>query len=635
MGAQASELRGSDWIRAARHGGVRECRDGCVPRFLKRQLTVFGLFLVVALFLMGAPASATAPPAIDPQANPLRTADTSSPRATVTSLFRNLERAHQIALDGDQPAADTIPPLRRASRTLDLSEVPRSLMPDAGMEAALLLKEILDRIGLPPLETIPDEADVDERSLTQWRVPNTEIVIRQVTSGPRAGEWLFSPMTVEYARDFYEVAEDLPYLPGATPGLLDAYNMTPGRGISYGWVVKGMPAWLGQSIFDQAVWQWLLALIAVTLTLVLAVIAYRMARRREERQAALGVKTRWATLFALIWALALTNATGQFINSMVNLTGDVLFFVLRAFVIVNYSLAAWIAASFLTSLAEAIISSRRLRPRGVDSQLLRLGFRLLAVVVIAAIVIDAADRIGLPAYSVLTGLGVGGVAVALAARETLANLLGSIAIMLDKPFRVGDWVRIGSDEGTVEDIGFRTTRIRTFYDSELSIPNSTTTNATIDNMGRRAYRRILTYVDVRYDTPPSAIEAFLEGIKEIIKANPSTRKDYFHVVLHDFGPHSLRIMLYFFVKVPDWSTELVERQRVLLEVVRLAEQLGISFAFPTQTLEIEKLPGQSVSHGEFADDDQMLATAHQFGKDGAQARPRGLGLFTPPAEESR
>lgn len=101
----------------------------------------------------------------------------------------------------------------------------------------------------------------------------------------------------------------------------------------------------------------------------------------------------------------------------------------------------------------------------------------MAFVAIAALVVDGAQRIGLPACSVITGLGVGGLAVALAARETLANLLGSLAIMLDRPFRIGDWIKMDGKEGPVEDIGFRSTRIRTFYDSLLSVPNSVTVNA--------------------------------------------------------------------------------------------------------------------------------------------------------------
>ncbi|MEA3275164.1 MAG: mechanosensitive ion channel family protein [Pseudomonadota bacterium] len=166
-----------------------------------------------------------------------------------------------------------------------------------------------------------------------------------------------------------------------------------------------------------------------------------------------------------------------------------------------------------------------------------------------------------------------------------------------------------------------------------TIPNSEAVSKNIDNMGMRTYRRVYTKVGIRYDTPPERVEAFLEGIKRIIQANPTTRKDYFHVVLNDFGPDSLVVMLYFFVKVPDWSAELVERQRVFLEVIRLADALGVGFAFPTQTLEIESFPGQPGREPRpAASDDELRRIAEDFGR-GTSARPGGLGIFVPPHEE--
>ena len=180
----------------------------------------------------------------------------------------------------------------------------------------------------------------------------------------------------------------------------------------------------------------------------------------------------------------------------------------------------------------------------------------------------------------LAGLGVGGLAVALAARETLTDVFGSLMILADRPYRIGHWVIIGDKEGTVQSIGLRSTRICTVYDSVLTIPNSTAVSGIVDNMGMRSWRRVKTMVGILYDTPPERIKAFLEGIKRIIQTNTTTRKDYFHVVLNDFGPDHLAILLYFFFNVPDWSTELVERQRVFLEVIRLAHAPGRAVRVP-------------------------------------------------------
>ena len=247
---------------------------------------------------------------------------------------------------------------------------------------------------------------------------------------------------------------------------------------------------------------------------------------------------------------------------------------------------------------------------------------------------NAAEDLGLPAYSVVAGLGVGGLAVALAAREILADFLGSVVIMWDRPFRIGDLIAVGDNEGFVMDIGFRSTRIRTLYDSVVTIPNSETVKASVDNLNERRYRRVKTIVSITYDTPAERIEGFLEGIKKVIQANPTTRKDYFHVVVHDFGSHSLDIMVYFFVIAPDLSKELVERQRIFLEIIRLAEAMRIRFAFPTQTIQVESFPGQpSLAPAHVVSDTQVQSIAQAFGPEGSQARPRGSNLFTPLHEE--
>ena len=137
---------------------------------------------------------------------------------------------------------------------------------------------------------------------------------------------------------------------------------------------------------------------------------------------------------------------------------------------------------------------------------------------------------------------------------------------------------------TVEDVGIRSTRIRTFYNSLISVPNSEIAGTSIDNMGKRRFRRVKTTLSIAYDTPPENIEAFCEGTRELIRRHPYTRKDYFHVYLNDFSASSLDIMLYCFVETPDWGTELREKHRLFADILRLAQRLGVEFAFPTQTL---------------------------------------------------
>ena len=204
--------------------------------------------------------------------------------------------------------------------------------------------------------------------------------------------------------------------------------------------------------------------------------------------------------------------------------------------------------------------------------------------------ISIGNAMTLDMKGLIAGLGIGGLALALAAKDTISNLFGSLTVILDHPFRIGDWIVVNEKiEGVVEEVGLRSCRIRTFYDSIVTIPNGELTNAHIDNYGVRHYRRLSTTIAIEYGTPPEKIEAFCEGIRQLILGHPHTRKEKYQVWLNKMGDSALEIMLYVFWRVPSWSKELEERHRLLMDIIRLGETLEIHFAFPTQT--IHTIPG--------------------------------------------
>jgi MscS family membrane protein len=219
-----------------------------------------------------------------------------------------------------------------------------------------------------------------------------------------------------------------------------------------------------------------------------------------------------------------------------------------------------------------------------DDLLVPMITKSLRVFVVVIGLIFIADNLNVDVSSLLAGLGLGGLAFALAAKDLLGNFFGSLTVLLDRPFHIGDWVVIGDVEGMVEEVGFRSTRVRTFYNSLITMPNSILTTTKIDNMGARRYRRMKTMLALTYDTSPERIDAFCEGIRELIQLHPYMRKDYYQVYFNEYGAASLDILVYVFWETPDWNTELRERHRFLLDVLRLAKQLDIEFAYPTQTL---------------------------------------------------
>jgi MscS family membrane protein len=208
----------------------------------------------------------------------------------------------------------------------------------------------------------------------------------------------------------------------------------------------------------------------------------------------------------------------------------------------------------------------------------------------------------------------------------VANFFGAITIFIDRPFQIGDWVKIDDIEGTVEDVGFRTTRIRTFYNSLVTIPNAKLTGTPVDNLGARDYRRIKTTLGLTYSTTPNQMQAFVEGIRAIIVAHPETRKDYYEIHFNGFGAYSLDVLLYCFVITPTWSDELKAKHEIFLSILKLAKDVGVEFAFPTRSLFVNSFPGHDPKTINQPTRDQLAETVLSYGPAGELSHPRGFPL---------
>jgi MscS family membrane protein len=227
----------------------------------------------------------------------------------------------------------------------------------------------------------------------------------------------------------------------------------------------------------------------------------------------------------------------------------------------------------------------------VDDQLIPLVQKVIKIIIVILGLLYLLSVLGVEITPLLAGASVGGLALALAAQDTLKNFFGSITIYTDSPFEVGDWIVFDGGEGVVEEIRVRSTRIRTFHNSVISVPNGILADLKIDNMGRRRFRRFRTQIGITYDTPPDLIDAYITGLRAIVREHPKTKNDPYEISLNDFGPSSLNILVYIFFEVENWSQELKARQEFMLEAIRLAKELNVRFAFPTTTLHIEEIPG--------------------------------------------
>ncbi len=389
-----------------------------------------------------------------------------------------------------------------------------------------------------------------------------------------------------------------------------------------------MPDWLRGDVFGVEAWQLiglvLLILIGILIRKVVIYLIVHYLRRLTKR-----IKIGWldrvvakadSPLGTLVVAGVI--AVGSPVLQLPDGLGFIVLLAVR-------TLAAFSVVWLLYRLVDVVSDVLEARAAKTESKLddqlvplLRKSLKVFFVVIGAIFILQNLD---VDVGSLLAGLGLGGLAFALAAKDTVANFFGSIMIFIDKPFQIGDWIVMSGIEGTVEEVGFRTSRIRTFYNSVVTVPNANVTNTAIDNMGARRYRRYKATLGLTYDTPPEKVQAFCEGVRAIVHALPQMRKDYYFVEFQGFGDSALEIMLYVFFDVPDWAGELRARTLLNLEIVRLAEALEVSFAFPTQTVHIAReTPAPSGARP--GGPRPLTKVIEAFGPGGELAQPGGFKL---------
>lgn len=477
------------------------------------------------------------------------------------------------------------------------------------IELATELRKVLDARGLLVVyENIPNNPNYSD-SLSGLHQLILFDELPEVYLEKRNNEWVFSEATIEQIPILYQAT-----FSGIFEALLDQ-----------------LPDWTKSEWFGVELWQYLAVffwlLIGVILRKIFEFVLDNYIRRVTKK-----TKFTWdddlldgverPSGFIFLMAFFLISYTNLQFSVTINLYLSTILEVAISvgFVWLFYNLAD-VFAKYLT-----VITSKT--DNTLDDQLVPLIRKTLRFFIVVMGVILVLQNNGYNAASLIAGLGIGGLAVALAAKDTLANFFGSITIFADRPFRIGDWIKVGDVEGTVEEVGFRTTRVRTFYNSLVSVPNSQVATTDIDNYGMRQYRRLKTVLNLTYSTTPEQMEAFVEGLKAIVKANNNFRQDFYEIHFNAFGAHSLDVLVYVFFNVPDWSTELQQRHNFLLEVLRLAKEVGVEFAFPTQTLHVDSFfKDQTRKVGESRTEEELASSVHAFGPGGEKGKPEGLKIF--------
>ncbi|WMS42550.1 mechanosensitive ion channel family protein [Acuticoccus sp. MNP-M23] len=531
--------------------------------------------------------------------SPLSPAPVSSPRQTFVS-FRSLAQgaadslmaAFDVSADNDaifdtpevlELKDQALDRLARATTTLDLSQVPPATRRTVGVNSVLLLEEVMDRIVLPDLASIPGSAEVAEgAAATGWTVPGTQIRMVRSESPSGEPEFRFSPSTLQALPEYYALVQDSPRL---SADAIDFYqHFVTGPGLStpielYRYVLQLPPAML-KNYYEQALWQWiaLVVITAVTAALVAGLLRWEVRRA----QSISPLRRAFHRVFVPLLIIATLSIYHWVVDEIINLTGAVLASFELAIELADAFAFALLAVFLFNLVAALVIASPRFKQESLDASLIRLLLRVIGIIFAGYILFLGARDVGIPVYGIVAGLGVGGLAIALAVRPTLENFIGGIILYADRPVKVGDFCMFGDQLGTVEAIGLRSTKVRGLDRTLMTVQNSDFAQMSITNFTRRDSNLVHTTVGLRYGTTPAQMTDVCAGLEAMLKADDRVKDDTVRVVFRSFGEYALNVEIWAYVKSADWTEFLRIQQELLIGVLKTVEESGSSFALPSQ-----------------------------------------------------
>ncbi len=248
----------------------------------------------------------------------------------------------------------------------------------------------------------------------------------------------------------------------------------------------------------------------------------------------------------------------------------------------------WILLKLIDLIGIILYKKAELTENKMDDQLIPFIIEIARIMIyIFAIFIIMGNVFNVNIAALATGLGIGGIALAMASKESLENLLGSFTIFFDRPFTVGDVVTVGSITGSVEKVGFRSTRIRTFDKSLVTLPNKKMIDAELDNLGMRPVRRVKFNVGLTYETSSDQIKSIVSDIQEMINNHPKTNQSG-KVRFQEFGSSSLDVMVMYYVNSPRWDDLIDVKEDINYKIMEIIKKHKSDFAFPSTTVYLQK-----------------------------------------------
>jgi MscS family membrane protein len=460
-----------------------------------------------------------------------------------------------------------------AARLLDLRRLPAKKHKTKGKRLVRRLSFVLTRLrpgfaaslsndppGAPE-RGVPD----DEEQILTTKIGDVQIPVRLARLRRKGKDpvWVVSGGTVAAINKLY-----LKYGPG--------------------WAGDYLPPFVFNVQFAKVqLWQWIGLLVGLILALIFGRIAAFFARKGLLRAAKL---TTWA------WDDKLVLATRGPLTTLLASLGFVIVLgflalapgpekiVFGVIKVVAILASGWFFTRVLDVAAEVALEFFQERQDEVGMAMVPVARKIIKPIVFLLILIVALQNIGLNVAGLLAGLGIGGLALAMASKSTLENMLGGITIAFDRPFKVGDFVKVGDLLGSVEEVGLRSTRIRTLDRTVVTVPNGQMADSKVENFAKRDRIRLVYQIGVQYDSSLDQVKLIADEIKRAVLMHPKIAHEGFRVRFVDFADSALKIELYVYIETTDYNEFMAIREEVLLTIGEIVDNSGAEFAFPTRTI---------------------------------------------------
>lgn len=487
--------------------------------------------------------------------------DLRSPRNTLRTLVESFNH-----VDNDS--------LNRAVGTLNLTGLSALARQYEAPRLARYVNRVIERLGPVVWQEVPDDPYAVV-PYVYFEHPLGMIAIEPVLNPDGEVDWLISRETLGNIRSVYAALDNLP-----SPQSLYQSSQPVSLYFQIRDYVRAIDIGLVALVGPMEVWQWLGLLLTFSLAYILGrllsrlvvLLVLRYSKHEFENHGLLEWLLRWSlTMLSVGLALQFADRALSFPDLVQVLTATI-----------SWSSIILSVTAMLLLLVKLVADNvrRRKAVMGHNITLVSLVSGVIRVGIVLSAILMLADVLQVPYQSVLAGLGIGGIAVALAAQSTLQNFISGITLYFDKPIAIGDFCRFGDQMGTVEFIGMRSTRIRTLDRTLVTVPNSEFSNMQIENFAKRDQMFLNSILRLRYETTPDQLRYTLVRLREMLLAHPKVASDPLRVRLIEFGQHSLDLEIFAYLTTTDRAEYLAIREDIYLRIMDIVTEAGTKFAFP-------------------------------------------------------